>query len=515
LSERRLLLALKAARMGVWDWNILTGDVRWSGELEPLHGLPIGGFDGSYETFKSLIHPEDRERVEGEIRRSVETREVYESQFRILGADGVERWTDARGQVFEDFRGSPVRMVGVGIDITRQKRLEDELRQRAAQMADADRRKDEFLAMLAHELRNPLAPIIHAVELLGRRDAALSERAREIIARQAEHLTRLVDDLLDVSRITRGTVRLEPRVVPLTEAIAPALETWRHLMAERRQELVVEMPGEPLWVKVDPTRLSQAVSNLLHNAANFTPTGGRIAISAADENGFVTVRVRDTGAGMTPEVLESVFELFVQGPPPQRGYRGGLGLGLTLVRKLIELHGGTVEGRSEGLGRGSEFTIRLPAATAVAREAPTRATTEARPSAHEAGTAKRVLVVDDNGDARTALQFLLEDDGHEVRTAADGPTALAQANDFFPDVVLLDIGLPGMDGYEVARRLRDLPGGANAVIVAVSGYGQAEDRIRSRAAGFDEHLLKPVAPGPLLALVKSLPIAREENRELG
>jgi two-component system CheB/CheR fusion protein len=334
------------------------------------------------------------------------------------------------------------------------------------------------------------------VELLGRGDAALADHAGQIIRRQSEHLTKLVDDLLDVSRITRGTVRLEVRRVAAGEAIAPAIDTWRHLIGERRQELVLEIPEQPLWVDADPTRLAQVVSNLLHNAANFTPRGGRITLTLSEEDGSVVIRVRDNGAGMDPEVLRTVFDLFVQGPPPVEGRPGGLGLGLTLVRRLVEMQGGTVEGVSAGPGRGSEFTVRLPAAAPASGEA------EAPPRVPKSsGSARRVLVVDDNLDAREALRFLLEDEGHAVATAADGPQALEQARSFLPEIVLLDIGLPGMDGYEVARRLRSVPGCADAVIVAVSGYGQAEDRARSSAAGFDEHLLKPVAPDLLLRIV--------------
>jgi PAS domain S-box-containing protein len=511
LSEDRLLLAMSSARMGVWDWEIGTGRVHWSGELESLYGLPQGGFDGTYDAFRVLIHPEDRDRVEREIRNSVETRSLYESEFRILGADGVVRWSGARGQVIEDRHGRPVRMVGVGIDITRQKELEEELRLRAEEMSAADRRKDEFLAMLAHELRNPLAPIVHAVELLERGGSDVAERARRIIGRQSEHLTRLVDDLLDVSRITRGTVRLEVRRIAVNEAISSTLDTWRQVFEERGQELSVELPDEPLWVDVDPTRLAQTVSNLLQNAASYTPRGGRITISAREESGEVVLLVQDTGAGMTPEVLKTVFEPFVQGPPPAGGRPGGLGLGLTLVRRLIELHGGTVAGTSAGPGRGSEFTVRLPSSAIDVPEPVVDATESAAPGRPKEGP-RRVLVVDDNEDAREALRFLLDDEGHDVRTAADGPEALAVASAFRPDVVLLDIGLPGMDGYEVARRLRQIPECRSTFIAAVSGYGQPEDRIRSQAAGFDEHLLKPVSAGPLLALLKERNRAGDDGR---
>jgi len=506
LSESRLILALRAARMGVWDWNVASGEVRWSGELEPLHGLIQGGFAGTYEAFRALIHPDDRGRVETEIRKSLESRAPYEAEFRIRGADGVERWTDARGQVVDDDAGKPVRMVGVGIDVSRRKHLEEELRVNAEQLAETDRRKDEFLAMLSHELRNPLAPILHAVELLGHEDPGRAAQAREIIRRQSEHLTRLVDDLLDVSRITRGTVRLERRRVALKDVVDAAVDTWRHLIARRRQELSVEIPEEPVLIEADPTRLAQVIANLLHNAAKFTPEGGRIAITAAREDGRVALAVRDDGPGIAPEHLERVFELFVQGPPPLDRPQGGLGLGLTLARRLAELHGGTLEAASEGAGRGSEFVVRLPVSTSASEPVVVPKERRMKTGRAPLGTVRgrRVLVVEDNADARDAMRFLLEEDGHDVRTAGDGPGAIEEARDFQPEVVLLDIGLPGMDGYEVGRALRGIPGCERASIVAVSGYGQAEDRARSRAAGFDQHLLKPVAPDRLLDLVRRL-----------
>jgi two-component system CheB/CheR fusion protein len=501
LSERRLVLALEAAGMGVWDWNIATGEVRWSGELEPLHGLPRGGFAGTYDAFRALIHPDDRDRVEKAIARSVEARAPYEAEFRILGADGKERWTDARGQVVEDGLGRPVRMVGVGIDVTRQKRLEEELRRQADRLAETDRRKDEFLAMLSHELRNPLAPILHAAELLDRDDPDLVGDAREIIRRQSTHLTRLVDDLLDVSRITRGTVRLERRIVALAEVVDSAVDTWHHLLERRCQNLTVALPEEAVQLDGDPTRLAQVVSNVLHNAIKFTPEGGRIAIVAERERGGVAIRVRDDGMGMGPREIERVFDLFVQGPPPLDRPQGGLGLGLTLARRLAELHGGTVEASSGGPGLGSEFVVRIPEG-----KAPDPAKTpKPEPSEPPLRRERRVLVVDDNEDAREALRFLLEDEGHDVRTAGDGPGALAEMERFQPDVVLLDIGLPGLDGYEVARAIRKREGGRDALLVAVSGYGLPEDRARSRAAGFDDHLLKPVAPQVLLDLVRGAP----------
>ncbi|HEX9287738.1 MAG TPA: MASE1 domain-containing protein [Thermoanaerobaculia bacterium] len=390
----------------------------------------------------------------------------------------------------------------LGAIAAQHRQARERLRRLVEQLSEADRRKDEFLAMLSHELRNPLAPILHAVELLGHDDPALVSKAREIIGRQSEHLTRLVDDLLDVSRITRGTVRLSRHRVALKDAVDGAVDTWRHLIAQRRQELSVELPEGPALVDADPTRLAQIISNLLHNAAKFTPEGGRIAINAAREDGRIELTVRDEGRGIAPEDLERVFELFVQGLPSLDRTQGGLGLGLTLARRLAELHDGTLEAASEGAGRGSEFVLRIPEAAAEA-EIVSREKTSTAPSLPvESDRERRVLVVDDNADARDAMRFLLEDEGHEVRSAGDGPGAIEEARSFLPEVVLLDIGLPGMDGYEVARALRAVPGCERASIVAVSGYGQAEDRARSRVAGFDEHLLKPVSPERLLEIVQ-------------
>ena len=384
----------------------------------------------------------------------------------------------------------------LGAVVSEDRRAKEELRVRAAQLAEADQRKDEFLAMLGHELRNPLAPVVHSVELLGRRDPKTVERARDIIRRQSEHLTRLVDDLLDVSRITRGSVRLERRRVALRDVLGPAVEMWRHLIAQRRQQLSIDIPHRAIWLDVDPTRCTQVIANLLHNATKFTPQGGRIDVVAAEEDGWMVLRVRDSGEGMTPELLSRAFELFVQGPPPIDRPRGGLGLGLTLVRRLVELHGGTIEASSEGSGRGSQFTVRVPTT-----EPPVEAKSTRSDGDVLADSARRVLVVEDNADAREALTMLLEETGHDVRAAADGMEALSQAEQFIPDVVLLDIGLPGLDGYEVARQLRASPRSADALLVAITGYGQPEDRALARAAGFDYHLLKPVESRRLFDLL--------------
>lgn len=387
--------------------------------------------------------------------------------------------------------GDSQRGVAYVMDISERRRAENRLR-------EADRRKDEFLAMLAHELRNPLAPIVSAVELMeliGLPEGEL-QWCKQVIERQVQHLVRLVDDLLDVSRITRGKIKLRREPVELAAVITRAVETSRPIIAERRQELVIESPAAPLVLLGDLTRLAQVVSNLLNNAAKYSDEQGRIWLSVAADDGEAVVRVRDTGCGIAPEVLPHVFDLFTQADRTLDRSQGGLGIGLTLVKALAELHGGSASATSAGLGSGSEFSVRLPLAPA---------TTASRPESerdHKAATPRRVLVVDDNVDAALSLSRLLQAAGHEVEAVHDGLAALASAPQLRPDVILLDIGLPGIDGYEVARRLRSQPETRCAVLVALTGYGQDEDRRRSQEAGFDHHLVKPVERGSLQRLFR-------------
>jgi signal transduction histidine kinase/CheY-like chemotaxis protein len=472
LSEERLRMAMAGARVGVWDWNILTG--------EP------------YDAFRETIHPDDRERVEPLIARAIETRAPFEAQFRLLGSDGVVRWTSARGIVLDDAQGRAARMIGVTIDFTQQKQYEDELRLQ-------HQRKDEFLAMLGHELRNPLAAIVHAVDLLSSDEAQERVEAQRVIRRQTRSLSRLIDDLLDVSRITRGQIKLDRRTLPLGDVVNAGVDVWRHLVAQKQQRLTIDVPKEPLWVSGDLTRLTQIVANLVHNAAKFTPDRGTIVVSAAEENGAAVLRVRDDGQGMSAEVREHAFELFVQGLPTLDRQLGGLGLGLTLVRRLTQMHGGSVEAKSDGDGRGTEITVRLPL---VERPEPEVASESDEPVA-AAAQRRRVLVVEDNADAQAMLVYLLKHRGYEVRAVGDGEAAIAEADAFAPEVVLLDVGLPGLDGYEVARALRASPRTASALLVALTGYGQAEDRERAFAAGFDHHLLKPTDPAQVLEVMRA------------
>jgi signal transduction histidine kinase/ActR/RegA family two-component response regulator len=394
------------------------------------------------------------------------------------------------------------------LDASVRMRLEQRLRRQAEQLAEADRRKDEFLAMLGHELRNPLAPIHNAVQVLRRHCSAADPHLKwglDVIERQVGQITRLVDDLVDVARITRGRIQLQRRPTTLHEIVFAAVEAVRPLMQERRHALVISVPPLATRVDVDPVRMTQVVANYLENAAKYTPPGGDIRVTLRQADGRAELRVRDSGIGIAPHVLPHVFEPFTQGDRPLDRSQGGLGLGLKLVRSLVELHGGAVEARSEGVGKGSEFALFLP----LLPERPARATPVAdtpvqpEPAPH-ARPPRRLLVVDDNEDVGRSFAVLLGAMGHDVRVEADGPSALAAVNEIHPDVVFLDIGLPGMSGYEVAEAIRRDHGRHSIVLVAVTGYGQDNDRERSFRSGFDHHLLKPVDVTVLETLLASL-----------
>jgi signal transduction histidine kinase len=379
------------------------------------------------------------------------------------------------------------------------KRLEEELRQQATELAEADRRKDEFLAMLAHELRNPLTPIRNAMELMRRcaGDPQTVERTRGVVERQVHHLARLIDDLLDVSRITRGKIWLRYEWVDLARLVRELVEDARSALEAAGLTLILELPRAPVSVWGDPVRLAQAVGNLLQNAAKFTDRGGQVTVCVApDPAGHqAAVTVRDTGIGIAPEVMPHLFQPFVQADRSLDRSRGGLGLGLALVKGLVEMHGGEVHVQSAGPGQGSEFALLLPLAQAPVerRELPAPAGSAPRPC--------RILVVEDNPDAAETLRDLLELSGHEVAVAYSGPAGVATAREFWPEVVLCDLGLPGMDGCAVAAELRRDPATAAARLIAVTGYGQEEDRRRCREAGFDLCLTKPVDPTQLERLL--------------
>lgn len=389
---------------------------------------------------------------------------------------------------------------------TARRELEETLRE----VREADRRKDEFLAMLGHELRNPLTSASNAVQLLAvyDRDNPNLQRYREVVRRQLQQLNRLVDDLLDISRVSRGKIALRREVISLSSAVEQALEISRPIIEARRHALHVVLPDSPLWVDADSVRLAQVFSNLLINAAKYTDPGGSIELRVDQETDRAVVRVRDTGKGLPKEQLERVFEPFSQFHTTLDRRDGGLGIGLALVRELVQMHGGSVSASSEGPGKGSEFVVCLPLSTAPNSSSPRQRRSLTSPS-------RRVLVVDDNQDAVETLAELLEVWGHNVWTAADGPSGLQAAAEHNPEVILLDIGLPVIDGYEVARRLRAMPGLDSTWLIALTGYGQPEDRQRALAAGFDYHLTKPLDPAVLQQLLLSYNsgVDHVENRD--
>jgi signal transduction histidine kinase/ActR/RegA family two-component response regulator len=398
---------------------------------------------------------------------------------------------DAYAKALEHARGEESRVA--------QRQLEEQ----ASALKEADRRKNEFLAILAHELRNPLAPIRNAVEVLGLQnppDPAV-QWPREIIERQVHHLNRMVDDLLDVSRITQSKFNLHKEPVQVTSVIARAIETSQPLIEARKHRVSIEAPTDPLWVEGDKVRLAQVVANLLNNAAKYMAEGGQIWLSAEREAGEAVLRVRDTGIGIPADLLPRVFDAFTQEERSPDRAQGGLGIGLALVRSLVELHGGRVEARSAGRGQGSEFVVRLPALA----EGPPMAASPVKSNGDSKVPRRRILIVDDNIDSAETLGLLLRLGGHQVKTAYSGPSALAAAQLERPEIVMLDIGMPGMDGLEVARRLREEIGLKDVLLVAMTGYGQDEDRRRTEGAGFNTHLVKPVDPERLNAIFARWP----------
>ncbi len=378
--------------------------------------------------------------------------------------------------------------------------LEDRVRDRTAALEVANRRKDEFLAALAHELRNPLAPIRAAAEFMRLRGTAepAIEHARAVIDRQVSHMTRLIDDLLDVSRITRDQLVLRTARIALADVVASAVETSRPIVEQRGHELTVSLPETMVCLEVDPARMAQVLSNLLTNAAKYTPPGGQIVLDARTEAEQLVVTVSDSGIGIPADMLPRVFEMFMQVDKALGRATDGLGIGLTLARRIVEMHGGTIEASSPGPGAGSSFTIRLPVLDPPMRSLDPDDDLDIRPLPH----ALRVLIVDDNRDAAEMLAALLGAWGQQTHLAFDGRTALELGGTFMPDVVLLDLGMPHLDGYETARLRRATGGGARALLVAVTGWGQPHDRDRSQASGFDHHLVKPVAPSALRALLE-------------
>jgi signal transduction histidine kinase/CheY-like chemotaxis protein len=485
-TEELLAFALATGRMGAVDLDLFDHTARRSAEHDRLFGHDRLLPEWTYEMFLAHVLPEDRPEVDRAFRAVLEEKRDWNVECRIRRADGEVRWIWVSGRPRLE-NGRP-RVAGLVQDVTDRKCVEEALRETQARLEDADRRKNDFLAVLSHELRNPLTPIKNSLYLLERAPPGgdQARRAREVLDRQVDQLTRLVDDLLDVTRITRGKIQLQRSRVELNELVRRTFEDHRSQFERNALDVQLQLAPSPIHLDADPNRVAQIVGNLLVNAAKFTPHWGHVTVSiAADEAaGEAVLRVADTGAGIAPGVRDRIFEPFVQADRTLDRSKGGLGLGLALVKGLVEQHGGSVAVRSEGVGRGAEFTVRLPIATASPIGEP------ALPGATPISP-RRVLVIEDNVDAAESLRDLLRLEGHEVAIAFDGPEGIARAREFQPELVLCDLGLPGMDGFEVARVFRADPLLAGARLVALSGYALPEDVQRAMEAGFAQHVAKP------------------------
>ena len=433
------------------------------------------------------VHPDDRDRCVRTYTEGFDARRPFTLESRLCRHDGAYRWVLAHAVPLTGPDGAFAGYIGTALDITDRKEMEAALR-------EADRRREDYLAMLAHELRNPLAPIRTGLHILARRpdDTKLVDETRAMMGRQVENMARIVDDLLDVSRVARGKVTLNPSRLDLADVARTCTEDRRAVARGGGVTLTFSAPTGPVWVDGDVTRLSQVLDNLIHNAIKFTPDGGTVTVTVTAEGDRAVAAVRDTGTGIDRAMLPHLFEVFTQADRSLARSKGGLGLGLALVKGLTELHGGTVEARSDGPGKGSEFIVRLP------RSGEPAALTEVPVSPSSVGKKKRVLVVEDNRDSAESLRTLLDLSGYEVEIAYTGPAGLEAAARFRPHAVVCDIGLPGLDGYGVAAALRQRPEMANARLIAVTGYGRTEDIEKARQAGFNQHLTKPVDPNELL-----------------
>ena len=452
---------------------------------ESLIGLTDENFNPNAEEV-SRFNQDDRDVISSCLPKLI-------PEEKVTHADGSEHWYSTIKTPLIDNDNRCNKLLGVATDITERMRVEEALRM-------ADRRKDQFLAMLAHELRNPLAPIRNTVQLLKMQEAIDPTLASslDVIDRQVSHMARLLDDLLDVARIMQGKIALKVERFELTAIVNDAIETTRALIESRGQELIILKTATPLWVEGDRVRLAQVLYNLLNNAAKYTGEGGKITLSIMREGADAVIEVRDAGIGIAPDILPQIFELFIQADQSLAHSQGGLGIGLTLVRQLVEIHGGTITAASAGIGQGSVFTVRLPVVSMESSTIESEQTQSTLPVSKF-----RILIVDDYADAAESMAMLLQMEGHEVEIADCGMKAIERAQVFHPQIVLLDIGLPDIDGYEVAKRLRLLPETQDAILIALTGYGRAEDLERSQLAGFNHHLLKPVSLGTLSALLAS------------
>ena len=493
-TNESLSLAQRAASAGVWDWDLASEVVYVSPEYRELYGL-APDVRLTYDLWLNhLVHPDDRKRVNDYGREFFKSASEYQIEFRILHPVRGERWVMGVGTLSRNPTGQPMRFTGINLDITDRRKAETALR-------EANRHKDEFLAMLGHELRNPLGIITTALELMRRRDVTDdSLELRDMIDGQVQHMRRLIDDLLDVTRITTGKIRLEKERCELSGIISKTVTAYHESFKASGLSLEVRLPDQLFFFTGDRTRIEQVIGNLLHNASKFTESGGNVTVvlGASSDSKSAIVTIADTGIGIDAATLPRIFETFTQADRAVDRSRGGLGLGLALVKGLIELHGGEVKVESEGIGKGSTFTLRLPL------HAPTISTVSQERGYLPTTRPFRMVIVEDNFLAARSTQMLLKELGHETEIAHNGIQAIALVEQFRPEVVLCDLGLPGIDGYEVVRRLRhcsDLP---ELHLISTSGYGQEEDKQRALEAGFDAHLVKPIDFRELQRLLSQL-----------
>ena len=493
-NEERVRLATESAELGLWVWNPAADEVIWENDRPyEIFGLPKDAAPITANQFlREFVHPDHVADFGATVKKTIETGARLHFQGRIRRTDGEIRWVEFFGNLQPQPGGDPLRVIGTVADISASKNREEELRRLAANLSEADRRKTEFLAVLAHELRNPLAPIRHGLQLIRMHDGNSDtlEKVRDMLDRQVNQMVRLVNDLLDVARITSGKVELRKQRAQMSELIKIAVETSMPLIDASGHHLTINVPKEPMPVFVDPERISQVISNLLNNAAKYTPPGGKIVLDVTRSTGEIAVSVTDNGVGIAPQSIGSVFDLFRQVGQDIERSQGGLGIGLSLVRQLVELHGGTTSATSPGEGCGSTFTFRLtevevPVAPVFHGDQPP-VTVESKPKS------LRILIADDNIDAAEILSLLLQVSGHITDIAHDGQTALTQIREFRPDIAIVDIGMPGMNGYEVAKAVREIHDLNDVVLVALTGWGSEQDRFLSRQAGFNHHLIKPV-----------------------
>jgi signal transduction histidine kinase/DNA-binding response OmpR family regulator len=499
LARTRLEVALESARMGTWQLDLVTGESSYSDALGPMYGQPAGFKHSDFDSWLNDIHPDDRATAIREWKAAFDGKGLYQVRFRALGVDGVTRWIESSGKVLRNEAGAPVMIIGAARDITADITVQRNLERQREALEHADRQKSNFLSILAHELRNPLAAAGYSVVLLrqGGGNPTTVGRATDVIDRQISHMARLLDDLLDLSRITHNRIELERQVIDLRKVVDMASDSARAALEEKGQELRLSLPAEPVLVDGDDVRLTQVLSNLLNNAAKFTPEQGHIRIELATQDGHAVVEVIDDGIGIEAHRLEDVFEMFSQAQNKTHGGTPGLGIGLAVVKSLVELHGGAVSASSPGLGGGTRIRVTLPLAQAVAPVRP-----EAAPQQAVAAQGPLELVLaDDNADAADLLAEFLRMQGYTVHTAYDGQAAIALAERVRPQTLVLDIGMPGATGYEVAQWVRQQSWGREARLVAVTGWGQEHDGDRTRDSGFDARLVKPVDIDQLLQVI--------------